>query len=121
MSKKDIHSEHVAIALEKDSKGLVDTEVVTESNDLENISTLNLIATPVMDEGDDIENISSMSTPMTSKNNTTNATITFITSEVPAVDSNGTKNNSYVVHTAIGVGVGCAVLVALLSFSKRQR
>ena len=106
-SKKNARSEHVTTELDNESKGLIDAETLTDSNNFGTSS--NFTAVP----------ITSLTTMADEEN--VDETIKFLKSEVVASDGNSTESTSSLTKAMVGVGVGCAILVALLSLSKRQR
>ena len=63
----------------------------------------------------------SLDTSSTSESNTANVTITLLRSEAVTADSNNAEGISSLTKTAIGAGIGCIAVVALLSLKKRQR
>ena len=109
-SKKDVPS-HATTDLENEPKDFIDAETVTESKSLESSSNI----TAPVESDDDIENIS-----LTTKTEEEEAdeTITLLKSEAIASDDN---NVGSTLLATVMVGVGCAALVALLSFGKWQR
>ena len=129
---------HVAeTSTDKETKVSIDTEDFPGNSDnFENISSskmsdMNLDQSSVDKEitvmpsivslKADIDNIPSMVTPMTAKNNTNTATNALLKTDYVVADSSDMENTTSLAKTMIGLGIGFAAVVALLSLKKRHR